>query len=121
GNLLTPVIGAQRGIGGEQDAFRQRDRLSLREAREWRDQQAFHAERRPVALCVLDQLVGFGDPDRLTPSAQPVVEDDRGRLAALASSGPVTEHEAPAKPDRTGSIFWRSAHIVEMLVYGPST
>ena len=58
------VVGAQRGVGGEQDAFRQPDRRALAEARQRRDQQPLHAERRPVALGVLDQLVGLGDPDR---------------------------------------------------------
>ena len=58
-SLFVAGVGAQRGVGGEQDAFRQSDRRSLTKAREWRHQQPFLSERRPVALGVFDQLVGF--------------------------------------------------------------
>jgi len=49
-DLLATIVRAQRRVGREHYAFRQRDLLALREARERSDQQALHAERRPIAL-----------------------------------------------------------------------
>ena len=53
---------AQRRVGGEEDAFLERDQGTLPEARQGDDVGAVAADRRPVALGVFDQLVGFGDP-----------------------------------------------------------
>ena len=58
-NPFLARVGPQRGVGGKKDALLQPDRRALPEARERRDQQPLLAERRPVALGVLDQLVGF--------------------------------------------------------------
>src|SRR3546814_12720812 len=72
--LVTGVQTCARPV--EEDALGQPDRRSLLEARQRLNQQALHAERRPVALRVLDQLVGFRDPQRLVAALDPVVEDD---------------------------------------------
>src|SRR6202023_3487896 len=95
-NLLVARVGSQRGVGSEKDALLQTDRRSLAEARERRDQQPFHAERRPVALGVLDQLVGLADPHRTTAALQPVVQQDAGDLTALSRAGAVSQK--PATP-----------------------
>src|ERR1700738_2763779 len=61
-SLLVACGGSQRGVGGEKDALLQTDRRALAEARERRDQQPLHANCRPVALGILDQLVRLADP-----------------------------------------------------------
>ena len=58
----------------------------------------------PVATRIFEQGLGFGDPDVLAASAQPLVEDDRGDLAALAGAGAVTEEEVG--PVRTAILGW---------------
>ena len=75
------------------------DRRSLAEPRERCDEEAFLSECRPVALRVLDELVGFADPDRAASPLQPVVENDARHLAALAGAGAVAEHPAAAEAD----------------------
>ena len=89
--------GAQGRVSGEQNAFGDADRRALAVARLRHDQELLLAERRPVALRVLDQLVGLGDPDGLAASAQPVVENDACGLPALAAAGAVAEEEALAE------------------------
>ena len=76
------------------------DRGALGEARQRRDQQPLLAERRPVALGILDQLVGFRDPDGAAAALEPVVEQDAGDLAALARAGAIAEHPAAPETDR---------------------
>ena len=56
------------------------------------------AQRSPVASCILQELVRLGEPERLLPAAQAVVEDDGGDLASLATAGAVAQHPAPAEP-----------------------
>ena len=56
---LLARVGAQRGVGGEQDALLQPDGRALPESREGLDQQPLLAERRPVAPRILDQRVGL--------------------------------------------------------------
>src|SRR6266481_9043861 len=70
----------------------------------------------PVALGVLDQLVGLRDPHRTAAALEPVVEDDAGDLAALAGAGAVAEK--PAAPEAHGSLgaFRGSRHSVVGLV-----
>ena len=96
-NLLVALVGAQRGVGRKKDAFRQPDRRALAEARQRRDQQPLHAERRPVALGVLDQLVGLADPDRAAAALEPVVEQDAGDLTALAAPVPSPRNQPRRK------------------------
>ena len=72
-------------------------------------------------MCVLDQLVGFGNPDRLAATAQPVVEDDAGRLTPLARAGAIAEHETPAEAHRACRILGRRADIVVGRVDGPGS
>jgi hypothetical protein len=72
-------------------------RHALLEAGERRDQEPLLTERRPVALGVLDQLVGLRDPDRAPAALQPIVEQHARDLAALARTGAVTEEPAPAE------------------------
>ena len=89
------------------------------EARERRDQQPLLAERGPVALGVLDQLVGFGDPDRAPAALQPVVEQDPGDLAALAGAGAVAEKPASAEADGRLGVVGRCGNDVEGLIDDP--
>ena len=95
--LALAFLRADRGVGGEQDALIEADRVALAEAGKRRDLQALLAERRPVALRVVDQLVGFGDPDGAAAALHPVVEDDAGGLPALARAGAVAEEPAAAE------------------------
>ena len=118
-NLLLARVGAQRGIGGEQDAFRQPDRRALAEAREWCHQQALHAKRRPVALCILDQLVGLRHPDGAAAALQPVVEQDARDLAALAGAGAIAQEPATAKADGVLGVVVRGRDEVERLIHHP--
>ena len=99
----------------------QRDRRALPEPRQWRDQEPLLSERRPVALRVLDQLVGFGDPDRAAAALEPVVEQDAGDLAALAGAGAIAEEPAAAETDRGLGVIRRGRDDVESLVDGPRT
>jgi hypothetical protein len=107
---------AQRRVGGEDDAFLERDRGTLTEARQGNDVGAVAADRRPVALGVLDQLVGFGDPESAAAALEPVVEDDAGDLAALAGAGAVAEEPAAAETHRVRGIGRCGHDDVERLV-----
>src|SRR5258707_13304769 len=117
--FLVARVGAQRGIGGEKDAPLQTDRRPLAKARQWRHQQPFHSERRPVALGVLDQLVGLADPHRAAAALQPVIEQDAGDLTALARAGAISQK--PAAPESHGILGFvrRGADEVISLVNGP--
>ena len=88
-------------------------------AGERRDEQPLLAERRPVALGVLDQLVGLRHPDGAAAALEPVVEQDAGDLAALAGAGAVAEH--PAAPEAHGVLgaVGRGRDRVEGLVDVP--
>ncbi len=85
----------------------QTDRRPLTEARQRRHQQPLLPERGPIALGVLDQLVGFRHPDRAAAALQPVVEQDAGDLAALTGAGAVAEKPAAAEADGVFSIVGR--------------
>src|SRR6267142_5247794 len=74
--LLAALIGTLSSVGRKKDTFREPDRRALPKAGERRDQQPLHPERGPVALRILDQLVGFADPDRASAALEPVVEQD---------------------------------------------
>ena len=95
------------------------DRRALRKAGQRRDEQPLLAERRPVALGILDQLVGLRDPDGAAAALEPVVEQDAGDLAALAGAGAVAEH--PAAPEADGALgaVGRGRDRVEGLVHVP--
>ena len=99
----------KRGVGGKENAFGDADRRALAVARLRHDQELLLAERRPVALRVLDELVGFGNPDGLAASAQPIVENDACRLAAFAAAGAVAQEKAFAE-----------LHCVRVAVLGKS-
>ena len=96
--LLALGLRAQGRVGGEEDAFLERDRSTLAEARKRHEVGAVAADRGPVALGILDQLVGLRDPERAAAPLQPVVEDDRGDLAALAGAGAVAKEPAAPEP-----------------------
>ena len=119
GNPFLARVVPQRGVGGEKDALLQTDRRPLAKARERSHQQPFHAERRPVALGVLDQLIGLADPHRAAAALQPVVEQDAGDLAALSRAGAVSQK--PATPELHGivRIVTRRADEVISLVDRP--
>ena len=97
----------------------QTDRRTLTEARQRRHQQPLLAERRPIALGVLDQLVGFRHPERAAAALQPVVEQDAGDLSAFAGPGAVAEKPAAAEADGVFSVVGRGRDDVEGLVHRP--
>ena len=78
---------AKGGVGREQNALGKTIRRSRPKApysglpskRSW-------PRADQIALGVLNQLVGLADPDRATPTFQPIVERDPGDLAAFARS-----------------------------------
>ena len=97
----------------------QTDRRALAEARQRRHQKPLLAERRPIALGVLDQLVGFRHPDRAAAALQPVVEQDACNLAALAGAGAIAEKPAAAEADGVFSVVGRGRDDIECLVHRP--
>jgi len=119
GSLALALGRAQRGVGDKQDALIEPDRRALAEARQRLDEKAFLAQRGPVAPRVLDQHFGLGDPERLAPALEPVVEDDAGHLPALAAAGAVAEE--PAAPEAHGAlgVVGRGGDHVEGGVNGP--
>ena len=84
-----------------------------------RDEQPLHAERRPIALRILDQLVGLADPDRATAALEPVVEQDAGDLPALARAGAVAQEPAAAKADGILRVVARGRHDVKGRIDRP--
>ena len=92
---------------------------ALPEARERRDEKPLLPERRPVALRVLDQLVGFRDPERPAAALEPVIEQDPCRLPSLARPGAVAKKEAAAEADRLFRVIGRGADFVEALINRP--
>ena len=98
-----------------------RDRLALAEAALRHDVELLLAERRPVALRVLDQLVGLGDPERAAAALQPVVEQDAGHLASLAGAGAVAQKPAAAEADGGGVVVAGGGDDVEALVDFPAS
>jgi len=137
--LFTALVGAKRSVGGEKDAFREPDRHALSEARQRRDQQPLHAERGPVALRILDQLVGFADPDRApvalsqlssripatcrplpAPVPSPRNQPRRKRTAFSASSGAAatTSNVESTRPGTSEKCRMRFAGIDDALELG---
>ena len=68
-------------------------------ARQRRDEEPLLTERRPVALGILNQLVGLRYPNGTAAALQPVVEQNAGNLPALAGTGAITEEPAAAEAD----------------------
>ncbi len=119
GNTLVSGVGAQRGVGGEKDAVLQPDGRTLAEPGQRLDEQPLLPQRRPVALGVLDQGVGLGDPERAAAALEPVVEDHARDLAALARAGAVTEHEPAPEAHRALGVVGRGRDHVEGGVHRP--
>src|SRR4051812_334725 len=117
--LAVPLLRAQRRIGREHDAFAEGDRRTLPKTGERHDLEPLLAERRPVALGILDQLVGFRHPQGPAPALEPVVEDHARDLPALAGARAVAQEPAPAKPHRVVRSVGCSREIVESLVHAP--
>ena len=86
---------------------------------ERRDEQALLAERGPVALRILDQLVGLADPDGAAAALEPVVEHDAGDLAALAGAGAVAQEPAAAEADGVLGIVGRGGDDIEGRIDRP--
>src|ERR1700733_1070895 len=84
-----------------------------------RDEKPFLAERRPVALGVLDQLVGLRHPDGAAAALEPVVEQDASDLAAFAGAGAVTQHEAAPETDGALCAVGGARDRIEGLVHVP--
>ncbi len=97
----------------------QPDRRALAEAGERRDQKPFLPEGGPVALRILDQLVGLADPHGAAAAFQPIVEDNAGDLAALARAGTVSQKPAAAESHGILRLVRRGADEVIGLVNGP--
>ena len=93
---------AQRGVGREQDALRERDLRSLAELAQGDHVVLVPPEGSPVPAGVLHELVGLREPQGPFPSAEPVVEEDPGDLPALAASRAVAQHPAAAEAHRLG-------------------
>ena len=89
---------------------------ALLEARQRHEVGAVAAERGPVAFGILDQLVGFRDPQRAAAALEPVVEDDRGDLAALAGAGAVAEKPAAPEAHRACRALGSGGDLVPGLV-----
>ena len=110
------LVRAQRRIGREQNSLGELDRRSLLEARLRHDLKLFLAQRRPVALRVLEQLVGFRNPQRLAAALEPIVQDDAGNLAALSGAGAVAEIKAAAEAHCFFGVVRGDRNEVEQLV-----
>ena len=84
------------------------------------DEQLLLSQGGPVALGVLDQLVGFRYPDRAAAALQPIVEEDAGRLAALPCPGSVAEKPAPPEADGVRMVVACGGDGVEAFIDGPA-
>jgi hypothetical protein len=99
--------------------LREPDWRTLPVTRKRRNKQALHAERRPIALRILDQLVGFADPDRTASPLQPIVQQNAGDLSALASPGPISQEPAAAKADGILRIIARCRRDIKGRINRP--
>ena len=84
-----------------------------------RNEQPLHAERGPVSLRILDQLVGFADPDRATAALEPIVEQDPCDLPPLASACAITQEPAATKADGILCVIARGGHNVKGRIDRP--
>ncbi len=80
------------------------------------DQELLFAKRGPVALRILDELVGFGNPDSLAASSQPIVENNACRLASFAAAGAVAQEKAFAELHCVRITVLRKSEVIEALV-----
>ena len=92
------------------------DRLALLGAGQRHDLEFFLAERRPVALRIFEQLVGFRDPERASAALQPVVEQNASRLPALAAARAVAEKIALAELHRAFRLWRNTVQPVEAVI-----
>jgi hypothetical protein len=97
----------------------QADRRTLAKTSKRYDEQTLLPERRPVALGVLDELVGFRDPDGATAALEPVVKQDAGDLAAFTGARAITQEPAASEADGIFSVIRRRRHHIEGVVDGP--
>jgi hypothetical protein len=120
--FLPAFVGAQRGIGGEKDALGQRDVAPLREARQRRDQQPLLPSADQSRCASSSSLSLFEIQSALRRPWQPVVEQDPGRLAALARAGAIAEEEAAAEADgvRASSGAAETMSKVSSTVHDPA-
>ena len=68
---------------------------------------------------ILDQLVGFADPERTSATFQPVVEQDAGDLPALPRASAVAQKPAPAKADSLLRVVACGCHDVKSRIDCP--
>ena len=107
-------VRAQGRIGRKENTLGELDRRALLEARLRNDLQLLLAERRPVALRVLEQLVGFRNPERFAAAFEPIVEHDARDLAALPGAGAVAEIIAAAETHRLLGVVGRDGNRIEV-------
>ena len=113
------VVGSQRGIGREKDAFPSRIGVPWRK----RDSGVTSSRSMPSAdqsRCASSiSLSDLLDPDRAAAALEPVVEQDAGDLAALAGAGAVAQKPAAAEADGVLGIVARGGDDVKSLVDCP--
>jgi hypothetical protein len=88
------AVGAQGGIGQEEDPIAQRDRGAELPLVEMLDVERQAAKRRPVAPRVFDQRLALGYPEVAAVAAQPLVEDDARHLPPLAGARAIAKEKA---------------------------
>ena len=90
---LVAGAAAQRRIGGEQDAVSMTDLRFGLDFREGLNVEYHTAQRLPITAGILDQRIALADPKVAAAASQPLIHQDRGKLAALAGASPVAEEE----------------------------
>ena len=105
--LALALLRADGRVGGEEDPLLEPDWRALPESRERRDQKPLLAERRPVALGILEQFIRLRHPDGAATATQPIVEQHAGDLAALARAGAIAKEPTAAEAHRILGVVRR--------------
>lgn len=99
--LLGVLFVRERVVGGEQEAFVERDRFAvLGRFVVQAKQRLGEAHPFEVAVGVFEQCGVLRDPEPAPPPSAPVVEEDAGDLGALADPGAIPDEITEAKPVR---------------------
>ena len=116
GSLAFAFRRTKRGVSRKENPLGEADRRALPVARLGHDQKFLLAQSRPVALRVLDELVGLRNPDGFASATQPVVENDAGGLAPFTRAGAVAEEEPFAELHGVRIVLARERKIVERFI-----